>query len=116
LLSGLLTSAPAGCTHNYYYGVNPCAPAPTAVVPGSAVQYGSVCEVPTEVYGGSGSSVAGRSTLTAPVLGPARPPKVVVSEPNGGSGSRFSWHRSDSESNMVTTRVDGAVDTPSVTR
>ena len=51
LLAGLVGLS--GCTHNYYYGALPaCPPGTTAVVPGSAVQYGSVCEVPSQVVGG----------------------------------------------------------------
>jgi hypothetical protein len=111
-MTGLLASA--GCTHNYYYGVNPCGPAPTTVVP-----YGSVCEVPSEVPGGSSTTVGGAVTrpglIASPVLGGPRPPKVVVSEPN--DGSRFAWRRSDPDAGPVTTQVQGgAVEDPTVVR
>lgn len=110
LLPGLMISA--GCTHNYYYSDNPCGPAPAAVVPGS-VQYGSVCEVPTQVEGGS-TVVSRAPGLTTPIIGAARPPRVVLSEPSGGS--RFAWRRSDPEGSLATTRVEGAVQDPSLTR
>ncbi len=85
--------------------------APT-VVPGG-VQYGSVCDVPTQVVGG-GSIVAQNPPGTTVVTGPPRSPRVVVSEPAGGMRSR--WRRSDPESGLATTRVEGALDEPTVTK
>jgi hypothetical protein len=100
-----------GCTHNHYYGYNPCSPGSTMVVPGS-VQSGAVCEVP-----GSPTIVAGGGSSDAPVGGgSARPPRVVVSEPGRNPGSRFSWRASDPEGGMVTTKVEGAIDSPTITR
>jgi hypothetical protein len=52
--------------------------------------------------------------VTTPIIGTARPPRIVLSEPNGGS--RFSWRRSDPEGSLATTRVEGAVQDPSLTR
>src|SRR5262249_60651073 len=79
-LGGLLAVALAssGCTHNHYYTYDPCAPAATRVVPG-ALQYGSVCDVPTAVAGGS-AVASGAST---PVIGGGRPPP-----PGGGRPHR----------------------------
>jgi hypothetical protein len=103
----------SGCTHNYYYGYSPCNPGSTLVVPGS-VQTGSVCDVP------SGSTVvAGNATTSAPVVGSAvRPPRVVLSEPGVSSGgaSRFSWRAADPDGSQVTTKVEGAVDSQTLTR
>jgi hypothetical protein len=97
-----------GCTHNYYYGVNPCAPAATTVVP-SVVSAKTVCEVPGQFPGTTvvTSPMANGSAL---VLNP-RPPRVVVSEPgrNSGSGPRFPWRTPDPESSLATTKTDGAL-------
>ena len=95
-----------GCTHNDSYGANPCAPTSTAVGPG-AVQYGSVCDVPAE----SNSVV---NAVTKPLLGANRPPRVVVSEPDGGR-PRYTWRAADPDG-MITTRVEGNVDDPTVVR
>jgi hypothetical protein len=106
----------AGCTHNHYYSYDPCAPgAPVAVVPG-VVQNGTVCDVPTQVVGGSAASVASSpSAVSTPMAARARPPRVVVSEPNGSS--RLSWRRSDPESGLATTRVEGgSVEEPTTVR
>ena len=110
LLAGLTVSS--GCTHNYYYGAG-CAPGAASVVPGT-VQYGSVCDVPTRVNGGVAVSDVPSTVVAGPVLGAARPPRVVVSEPNGGS--RFAWRRSDPDAGMVTTRVEGGVEDSTRTR
>jgi hypothetical protein len=96
-----LLAGAAGCTHNYYYGTMPiCAePAPSAAV---ITTPATVCEVPTQVVGG---------TVAQPLASPA---PVVISEPaDGGSlrrlGSRLSWRRADPE-NLATTEVEGALD------
>ncbi len=121
LAAGLLTLM--GCTHNYYYtppgAIGPCAP--VTVLPGptaSTVQtygYGDVCEVPTQVIGG-GAVVAGPPLTTSPALTGARPPRVVLSDPMGRNRNRGVWHRPDPESSLATTRVEGALDDPTVTR
>jgi hypothetical protein len=104
--------ASSGCTHNYYYGAAPVC-APTTVTPGAGVvTYGEVCEVPTQVVGG-GTLVSSTPIVTTPILGGPRPPRVVVSEPNGRSGG---WRRPDPESSLATTRVEGALDDPTLTR
>jgi hypothetical protein len=98
----------AGCTHNHYYGnaVPVCGPVTT--VPGS-VASGSICEVPTQVGGGTliGSG-QGRSTIVAdaPFYSGSRAPRVVVSEPSGGS-RLGRWHRADPEAGLAQTRVEG---------
>jgi hypothetical protein len=98
-----------GCTHNYYYGYNPCTPGSAVVVPGT-VQSGPVCEVP------AGSTIVAGATPDTPlVVSKAKPPKVVVSEPDSNSGSRF-WKPADPEGSRVTTKVEGGVDAPTVTR
>ena len=108
LLTGLTAST--GCTHNYYYGnaVPVCTPG-AVVVPGAA-PYGSVCEVPTQVGGGT---VVAQGPVRSTVIGPM-PPRVVVSEP--GTRPRFGWQRSDPESGLATTRVEGAIDEPTISR
>jgi hypothetical protein len=117
LLVGLsipLGAASVGCTHNYYYyPTTPGCPPTTTVAP-SAVKYGAVCEVPTQVVGGA-TVVPGTPVVSAPVLNGPRPPRVVLSEPGGGSV--LGWRRADPESGLATTRVEGgAVDDPTLTR
>jgi hypothetical protein len=108
ILTGLVGST--GCTHNYYYGGVPtaCAPGTTTIVPGS-IQYGSVCEVPSRLFGG-GTVVASSPGVRSSVVGTAPSgSRVVVSEPANGSGP--SWRRSDPESNLAArTRVEGALE------
>jgi hypothetical protein len=109
LLGGVISSA--GCTHNYYYGNAPLCPPSTTVVPG-AVQYGASCDVPTQVIGGS---VASQASPPSTALSGSMPPRVVVSQPSNGA-PRFPWRRSDPDSSLATTRVEGALDDPTVTK
>jgi hypothetical protein len=109
LLGGVIGSA--GCTHNYYYGSVPGCPPSTTVTPGS-VQYGASCDVPTQVIGGS---VANQSSAPSTVLSGSMPPRVVVSQPSAGN-PRFPWRRSDPDSSLATTRVEGAIDDSTVTK
>jgi hypothetical protein len=105
-----------GCTHNHYYGnaIPVCGP---TTVPGT-VANGAVCEVPTQV--GGGSLVAqgqGRSTIVSgvPMNSGVRAPRVVVSEPS--DGPRFGrWHRADPDTGLATTRVEGAYDDSTTNR
>lgn len=110
LLGAALLTTLQGCTHNYYYGTNACGP--TGLAP-ATVEYGSVCDVPTQLVGG-GDVIYGRPLPTSPLLGGARPPRVVVSEPRGGT--RLGWRTADPDGGPATTRVDGAVDDPTLTR
>ena len=113
LISGLLTST--GCTRNYYYsGLPGCGP--TQVIPGAtqygqAVQYGNVCEVPTQVVGGTGGLIAQSTEISAPIISRGKPPRVVISEPLGsGLRARSNWRVSDPDTNLATTKVEGGVD------
>jgi hypothetical protein len=110
LLGGVIGSA--GCTHNYYYGNVPVCPPPTTVAPGT-VQYGASCDVPTQVVGGSSAT---QDASRAPVLTGSMPPRVVVSEPLIGPPRFPSWRRTDPDSSLATTRVEGALDDPTVTK
>ena len=112
LIFGLLPAT--GCTRNYYYGGLPgCGP--TQVIPGaaqygSAVQYGNICELPTQVVGGAGGIVAQSSEISSQLLSRGKPPRVVISEPLGsGTRSRYTWRVTDPESSLATTKVEGAV-------
>ena len=109
LLGTTLLAASNGCTHNYYYGAPACGPTVTAP---SAVEYGAVCEVPGSVVNG-GTVITSRPLNSTPTLGGARPPRVVVSQPNGSS--RLGWHAADPD-NGLATRVEGALDDPTLTR
>ena len=110
-----------GCTHNYYYP-SPAGYAPGVVSSPSTMSYGEVCEVPTQVVGGSqvvtarpvvvGTPIVSRP---APIGSDVRPPRVVLSEPGRRMG-RGLWHRPDPENSPATTRIDGALDDPSMTR
>ena len=104
-----------GCTHNYYYAYDPCGPAPatTAVIPG-AVSYGNVCEVPSRVVSPPAVVSTPRVVPNTPILSRVRPPRVVVSEPNGSSRN-YAWRRADPDG-MLSTRVEGALDDPTLTR
>ena len=106
LLAGWVASA--GCTHNYYYGALPAACAPgTTILPGT-VSDGSVCEVPAQVVSG-GTVVASSPGVKSSVTTTAPPSAaVVVSEPI--NRPRLSWRRSDPDSSLATTRVEGELD------
>src|SRR5262249_34912019 len=97
----------AGCSPHHYYGnVTVCPPLTT--VP-SAVSSGSVCEVPTNVNGGTLLGAGqGRTTIVSPYSSNSRPPKVVVSEPR--RGLRGGWQRADPDASLATTRVEGEYD------
>ena len=111
VLAGWVGSA--GCTHNYYYGNPPvaCAPGTTTVVPGT-VQYGSICDLPSRLFGGgtivaSSPGIRSSATSTAPPSS-SEPSHVVVSEP--ANRPRLSpWRRSDPESSVAITHVEGAL-------
>jgi len=110
-LGTVLLTSHFGCTHNYYYGAaSPCGP--VAVAP-AVVENGVVCEVPSQVVSG-GTVASGSSVVTSPVLGASRPPRVVVSEPR--TRPRLGWRSADPDGGLATTRVEGAVDDPTVTR
>jgi hypothetical protein len=93
----------------FYYGAPPCAP----VVPApSAVQYGSVCDVPTQVVEG-GTSAAEGSGRSTTVSG-SHPPRVVVSEP--ADRPRLPWRPTDPDGSPAITSVEGAIGDSSVKR
>ena len=112
LLAGIVSSS--GCTHNHYYGaaMPACGPTVAGQTVTDGADYGAVCEVPNQVVSG-GNVVAGRQAGTVVIPAP-KAPRVVVSEPRGNS--RLAWRRSDPEEGLATTRVEGALDDPSVTR
>ena len=113
LLGGAFWATSAGCTHNYYYGSVPGGCPPSAGGSPSVVQYGSVCEVPSQVVDG-GTVIATNPPGTLPALGGPRPPRIVLSDsPNS---SRLAWRRSDPDGGLATTRVEGARDDSTVTK
>lgn len=109
----------SGCTHNYYYTTPNCAPSGEVVT----TQIGSACDVP------SGQVVAGSTAPGVVVQSPARrsafsspagSSQVVISQPNyyaqGGRGAnRLGWRRPDPDSPAIT-RVEGALDSGTVSR
>jgi hypothetical protein len=104
ILAGELCLVSLGCHQYYYYGnppYSPCAPPP------STVQYGSVCDVPTQVVDG-GTAVADSSSRSTTIVGSKAPTKVVVSQPK--NNAPFSWRPSDPDSGVATTSVDGGLD------
>jgi hypothetical protein len=114
-LVGLGVAGSAGCTHNYYYGnAVPVCPPTTAAATTTVVPYGSVCDVPSQVVVGGATVAPGLSGETV-VSSAARPPRVVVSEPRGGS--RLGWRRSDPDSSSIITKSEGALlDEPTMSR
>ncbi len=113
LLAGYMSLS--GCTHNHYYGASVPACGPTVVgstgTDGS--EYGAVCEVPNQVV--SGGSVVAQRQPAATVVPAPKAPRVVVSEPRGGS--RLAWRRSDPDESLPLTSVQGGtLDDPTVTR
>ncbi len=111
-----------GCANPYYYpypgqawyGYPGGACAPTTVIPTAPVTtYGQVCDVPTTVSGGTVVS-SGRGLTPTPILGGARPPSVVQSQPR--NGSLFGWRPADMDDVKGTTVISGAVDDSTVTR
>jgi hypothetical protein len=107
----LLTTS-SGCIHNHYYTPAAGCP-PTVTSSAGVVDYGALCEVPNQVVNG-GTVVSGKPLVASPVLGGARPPRVVVSQPGG---SRLgSWRNADPEGGLATTRVEGAIDDPTLKR
>jgi hypothetical protein len=81
------------------------------VTSAGVVDYGAVCEVPGQVV--NGAVVSTKPLVSSPVLGGARPPRVVLSQPGSRSGG---WRSADSEGSLATTRVEGAVDDPTLRR
>lgn len=109
LLLGGFCSCGWGChQHHYYYGptgasaLGPCPPTVGPVM-SSNVAVGPVCEVPSEVDGGT--IVGSHSTVVDDGRGKA---KVVVSKPDR-RGSRFGWRSSNPEDVPAFTQIDGAV-------
>ena len=100
-----------GCTHNHYYG----APVPVCAEPAVLGGYGSVCDVPTQV--GGGTVIAQVPARTTVVTTPPRSTRVVSSappiesHPMTSNTGRPSWRRSDPEG-LATTRVDGDLGSP----
>jgi hypothetical protein len=116
LVGGSLSSV--GCTHNHYYGSAVPVCGPTAVAVPATASNGAVCEVPTQVGGGSlVTQGTGRSTIVsgAPNYSGAKAPRVVVSEPD--SGLRLGrWQRANPDAGLATTRVEGAYDDATTNR
>ncbi len=113
LLAGSVSLS--GCTHNHYYGasVPVCGPTVVGSTATDGAEYGAVCEVPNQVV--SGGSVVVQRQPGATVVPAPKAPRVVVSEPRGGS--RLAWRRSDPEEGLPMTSVQGgALDDPTLTR
>jgi hypothetical protein len=101
-----------GCTRYCYVygGPSPCGPTMAPVVTN-----GSVCDVPAQ----TGAPVVAEGSSSATVVNSApsasgKPPRVVVSEPS--LRNRLRWKRSDPETGLATTKVDGAYDADSTQR
>jgi hypothetical protein len=100
-----------GChQHYHYYTSSACPPGTTAP---STVQYGSICDVPTQIIDG-GTTLADSSTRSTTVSGTKSSSRVVVSEPR--DSARFSWKRSDPDATPATTTVEGGLDGPTIRR
>jgi hypothetical protein len=74
-----------------------------------------VCDVPARIIGGGtivASSPGIRSSVTT--TAPPSSSQVVVSEP--ANRPHLSWRRSDPESGIAATRVEGALDSDSTVK
>lgn len=98
-----------GCTNYHYYGV-PGSVASSTIEP-SAIGYGSVCEVPSTVEGGT--VVVQGAPIVQPTPRLSQTPRVLTSEPRlaGASG----WRRVDAD-DVATTKVDGGVEAAGTVR
>ena len=102
--SAIITSWGCGCHQYYYYPSAACPPGTTAP---STVQYGAMCDTPTQVVDGAATlgDSPSRSTI---VSGTKSSSAVVVSQPR--DSSRLSWRRSDPDSSVAaTTTVEGGL-------
>lgn len=105
LLGGFCFSG-SGCHHHhYYYGASAGGACPPSVGPvmSSNVAVGPVCDVPSDVDGGT--VVGSHSTVVDDGRGKA---KVVVSKPDRRS-TRFGWRSSNPEDVPAFTQIDGAL-------
>ena len=109
LVAIALLMAPLGCTNYHYYGV-PGSTVSSTIEP-SVVGYGSVCEVPSTVEGGTVVVQSAPIVQSAPRL--SQTPRVLTSEPRlaGSSG----WRRVDAD-DVATTKVDGGVEAAGTVR
>ena len=105
-LGALLTSAVSGCTT--YYPVPVYGTAPGVVNDPCA----TICSAdPQPVAGG----VVVQSNEPSVVVRSARAPRIVRSTP-GNDGPRLSWHRTDPDESLATTRIQGALDEPTTVK
>jgi hypothetical protein len=102
-LLGILGVLGPGCHQHYYYYGNPPGCGPISPAP-SSIQYGSTCDVPTQVI--EGGTVLPRRVDEPALVGHARRPRVVVSE---NDRPRSSWKATDPEASLATTQVEGAL-------
>ena len=100
-----------GCHQHYHYYTNPACP-PGTTAP-ATVQYGSMCDVPTQVVD-AGSTLGEPSSRSTTVSGAKSSSRVVVSEPK--DSSPYSWRRSDPEASLATTTVEGGINGSTVNR
>jgi hypothetical protein len=110
-----MAAGAVGCTHNYYYG-NAVPICPEAMTTVNTI--GPVCEVPAQAAGAPLLSQAGGASV---IGGTPRSTRVVVSEPREGGipirgSGRFAWRRTDPDSSLATTHVEGALEDDTVNR
>ncbi len=99
-----------GCHQHYHYYTSAACP-PGTTAPGT-VQYGSACDVPTQVVD-AGTTLGEPPSRSTTVSGTKSSSRVVVSEPK--DSSPYSWRRSDPEASVATT-VEGGLDGPTINR
>ena len=115
----------SGCTHNYYYTMPGCSPGGETVTT-QVGQMGDACDVPSgQIISRSDASsgtIVQSPTRRSAQAAPAGGSRVVISQPGyspqsgRGAGNRLAgWRRPDPDSQAVT-RVEGALDSPSVIR
>ncbi len=111
VLGGLMLCLGQGChQHYHYYNSNPACPPGASMAP-SSIQYGSVCDVPSEEVEG-GNVISSNSTRSTTIGGTRKSERVVVSQPQ--CAAPFSWRKSDPDSGLATTSVEGGIDDPTI--
>ncbi len=105
-LGTLLTTTAIGCTT--YYPVPVYSTAPTVASDPCA----TVCSADPQPAAGG---VVVQTNEPSIVVRSPRAPRIVRSTP-GNDGPRLSWHRTDPDESLATTRIEGALDEPTTVK
>lgn len=112
VLGGAAIFMGSGCHQHYHYYTSAACP-PGTTAPGT-VQYGTMCDPPTQVVDGA-ATISDSPSRSTTVSGTASSSRVVVSQPKDSSA--FSWRRSDPDAPIAaTTTVEGGINGPTINR